>query len=63
MDRFYDDILFDENGNSIPLSTDDLIDYLMQHLCNMRSEKDRLEKQLSDIRLILEPKKHFDNTF
>ena len=61
--NYYDDILFDEYGNSIPLSADDLIDYLTQCLYDMRFEKDHLEEQLKNICLILDPKKHLDNTF
>lgn len=54
MEKIYDGILFDENGESIPLSTDDFIDYLLENLSRMKSEKMALEKQLADIRLILD---------
>lgn len=63
MGDYDDNILFDEYGRPIPLSTDDLIDYLTQCLYDLRFEKDRLETQLNDIRLILDPKKHLDNIF
>ena len=53
MGKTYDDILFDEYGESIPLTADDLIEYLMENLYQLRSERDRLEKQLADIRSIL----------
>jgi hypothetical protein len=54
--KIYNDILFDEYGESIPLSTDDLIDYLLHNLYQLRRKKDNLEKQLESIRLILDPK-------
>lgn len=54
MIRTYDDILFDEYGQSIPLSADDLIEYLSQILDEIRSERDELKKQLDDIRHILD---------
>jgi len=53
MEKTYDDILFDEYGQSIPLSADDFIEYLLDNIQQLRSERDRLEKQLADIRLIL----------
>jgi hypothetical protein len=56
MKKIYDDILFDEYGDSIPLSTNDFIDYLIQNLYQLRCERDNLERQLSEIRLILDPK-------
>lgn len=55
--RTYDNILFDESGQSIPLSEDELIDYLLQNLHLLRSERDLLERQLANIRLILDPSK------
>jgi hypothetical protein len=55
MKKTYDDVLFDECGQSIPLSTDDFIDYLLQNLYHLRCEKDSLGKQLDNIRLTLEP--------
>ena len=54
MIRTYDDILFDEYGQSIPLSADDFIEYLSQILDEVRSERDELKKQLDDIRHILD---------
>lgn len=56
MKKTYDDILFDEYGRSIPLTGDDFIEYLLDNLQQLRSERDRLEKQLADIRLILNDK-------
>jgi hypothetical protein len=53
MKKTYDDILFDEYGQSISLSADDFIEYLLDNIHQLRSERDRLEKQLADIRLIL----------
>jgi hypothetical protein len=53
--RTYDHILFDESGQSFPLSADELIDYLLQNLQQLRSERDLLERQLANIRLILDP--------
>ena len=53
MDKTYKDILFDEYGQSIPLTADDFIEYLLDNLEQLRSERDRLEKQLAAIRLIL----------
>lgn len=55
--RTYDHILFDESGQSIPLAEDELIDYLLQNLHQLRSERDLLEAQLANIRLILDPSK------
>ena len=55
--RTYDSILFDESGQSIPLSEDELIDYLLQNLHQLRSERDLLARQLANIRLILDPSK------
>lgn len=60
MKKIYDDILFDEYGQSIPLSTDDFIDYLLQNLYRLRCERDSLERQLDNIRLILDPKNQVD---
>lgn len=56
MKKSYDNILFHESGESIPLSTDEFIEYLLESLCLLRCERDCLEKQLDDIRLILNPK-------
>ena len=60
MKKTYDNTLFDEYGQSIPLSTDDFIEYLLQNLYHLRCERDRLERQLDDIRLILNPKNQMD---
>jgi len=57
MKKSYDNILFNESGESIPLSADEFIDYLLQSLCHLRYERDCLERQLYDIQLILNPKK------
>jgi len=54
--KTYDNILFDEYGQSIPLSTDDFIEYLFHNLYHLHCERDYLEKQLNDITLILNPK-------
>lgn len=56
MKKIYDNILFDEYGQSILLSADDLIEYLLQNLYHLRCERDCLERQLDAIRLILVPK-------
>ncbi len=53
MKKTYDDILFDEYGQSIPLTADEFIEYLLHSLQQLRTERDRLEKQLAEIRLIL----------
>lgn len=53
MKKTYNDILFDECGQSIPLTADDFIEYLLHSLQQLRFEHDRLEKQLADIQLIL----------
>lgn len=53
MKKTYDNILFDEYGQSIPLTADDFIEYLLLSLQQLRSEGDLLEKQLADIQLIL----------
>ena len=57
MKKTYDDILFDEYGQSIPLSTDDFIEYLLQNLYQLRCERDRLARQLDDARFILDSNK------
>lgn len=56
MKKVYDDILFNEYGKSIPLSTDDFIEYLLENLHQLRHERDLLKNQLAAIRLILNPK-------
>jgi hypothetical protein len=53
--KTYDNIVFGEHGQSIPLSTDDFIDYLLQALKDLRCERNELKKKLDDIRLILDP--------
>ncbi len=53
MRKKYDDILFDEYRQSLPLTADDLIAYLVDNLQQLRTERDRLENQLATIRLIL----------
>ena len=53
MKKSYDNILFHESGESIPLSADDLIDYLLQNLYNLRRERDYFEGQLHAIQKIL----------
>jgi hypothetical protein len=58
--KTYDDILFDEYGQSIPLSADDFIEYLSQLLADARSECDEFKKQLDDIRHILDSDKDID---
>lgn len=60
MKKTYDDILFNEYDQSIPLSTDDFIEYLLQNLYHLRSERDRLERHLDNIRLILDSKNQMD---
>lgn len=61
MKKTYDDILFNEYGQSIPLSTDDFIEYLLQNLYHLRCERDCLERKLDEIRLILDPKNQMDD--
>lgn len=53
MKKTYDDVLFNEYGQSISLTADEFIEYLLENLHQLRSERDRLEKQLANIRLIL----------
>lgn len=60
MNKTYDDILFDEYGQSIPLSADDFIEYLSQILDDLRHERDELKKQLDDIQLILNLNRDMD---
>lgn len=55
MKKIYDGFLFDECGESIPLSSDEFIDYLLETIQSLSSEKRFLEKQLSDIETILHP--------
>lgn len=58
MKKTYDDILCNEYGQPIKLTEDDLIEYLLHSLQQLRTERDRLEKQLADIRLILNDQRH-----
>lgn len=53
MKKSYDGFLFDESGRSISLSPDAFIDDLLETIQQFSSEKRFLEKQLSDIELIL----------
>jgi hypothetical protein len=53
--KIYDSILFDEAGQSIPLSEAELIDYLLQNLHQLRAERDLLQRQLAYNRLMLDP--------
>ena len=59
MRKTYDNILFHETGQSIPLSPDDFIEYLIDNLGQLRIEYDRLNSQLDKIRLIVDPKVEF----
>lgn len=43
MNKSYDDVLFDKYGNSIQLTTNDFIEYLLQNLYQLRKERDSLE--------------------
>ena len=61
MKKTYNDILFDEYGQSIPLSTDDFIEYLLQNLYHLRCERDSLMRQLADIRLLLDAKNQIND--
>ncbi len=63
MKKTYDDILFDEHGQPIQLTADDFIEYLLHSLQQLRSERDRLEKKLADIRLILNDHKLSNEDF
>ncbi|MBS4031647.1 MAG: hypothetical protein KGZ63_09565 [Clostridiales bacterium] len=53
MEKTYDDILFDEYGQSVPLTADEFTEYLLDNLHQLRYKCDRLEKQLANIRCIL----------
>ena len=55
MKKIYDGFLFDEYGESIPLSTDEFIEYLIWNLNQLKSEKSALERQISGIHMILHP--------
>lgn len=52
---------FDEYGCSIPLSTDDIIEYLSQLLSGVRRERDEFKKQLDDIQHILDTNRDIDD--
>lgn len=60
MKKTYDNILFDEYGQSMPLLADDFIEYLLENLHHLRDERDHLAKQLADIQLILNAKSSTD---
>ncbi|MBT9133065.1 MAG: hypothetical protein DDT33_01596 [Firmicutes bacterium] len=62
MRKKYDDILFDEYRQSLPLTADDLIAYLVDNLQQLRTERDRLENQLATIRLILNDQRLMKNS-
>lgn len=62
MKKTYDDILFDEYGQSIPLTADDFIEYLLHSLQELSTERDRLEKKLANIRLILNDQRHMQDS-
>ena len=47
MTKRYDNFLFDQHGQSIPLSADEVIDVLIQQLYQLQQDKNRLEKHLS----------------
>jgi aryl carrier-like protein len=51
--RVYDNFLSDEFGQPIQLNQDELVDYLLHCLHQLRSEKDLLQAKLDSIRLIL----------
>lgn len=60
MRKTFDNILFDEYGRSISLTSDDFIEYLIENLNHLVCERDRLKNQLDAIRLILDPKDQTD---
>ena len=53
MTKRYDNFIFDQHGQSIPLSADEVIDVLIQQLYQLQQDKDRLEKHLSLVRTVL----------
>lgn len=53
MTKRYDNFLFDQYGQSTPLSADDVIDVLIQQLHQLQRDKDQLEKHLSLVRTVL----------
>ncbi|MGI6562113.1 MAG: hypothetical protein ACOX3Q_11250 [Clostridia bacterium] len=55
MKKIYHDVLFDEYGNSIPLSADEYIEYLLESIYRLREERDLLKNQLAEIQSILNP--------
>ena len=61
MVKIYNDILFDEYGQSVPLTTDDFIEYLTHQIHELRLERDDLEKKLDEIRSILTLKNDKDD--
>jgi hypothetical protein len=62
MKKTYDNILCDEYGQPIQLTADDFIEYLLHSLQELRTERDRLEKQLTNIRLILNDQRHMKDS-
>jgi|LSQX01.1.fsa_nt_gb hypothetical protein len=53
MNKRYDNFIFDQHGQSIPLSADEVIDVLIQQLNQLQQDKARLEKHLSLARTML----------
>ncbi len=53
MEKTCDGILFDESGQFVSLTADEFIEHLLDHIHQLRSERDRLESQLAAIQLIL----------
>lgn len=53
MNKRYDNFIFDQHGQSIPLSADEVIDVLIQQLNQLQQDKARLEKHLSMARTML----------
>lgn len=56
MKKSYDNILFKEAGESIPLSADEFIEYLLENIHLLICERDSFKKQLATIQLVLNPK-------
>lgn len=53
MNKRYDNFIFDQHGQSIPLSADEVIDILIQQLNQLQQVNARLEKYLSLARTML----------
>ena len=53
MIKRYDNFIFDQHGQSISLSADEVIDVLIQQLNQLQQDKARLEKHLSLARTVL----------